>query len=251
MSVASRLLAAQRHRPYPLPERPWIMRQNWHDLLFAHWSVDAERLATLIPRPLALDLDANGRAWLGVVPFWMSGIRFRALPAAPGLSRFPELNLRTYVRFQDRPGVWFFSLDAQNRLAVETARRWFSLNYLYAYIKQGESNGRRTYDSRRVDRRGRPAALRVEYWPVGDGFHSAPGDLEHWLTERYCLYSADNRGRLFRGEIHHEPWLLQRAGADVAENSMTAGLDLALAGEPHLLYVRKIETIVWTPERVF
>lgn len=227
------------------------MRQDWHDLLFAHWSVDAERLATLIPRPLELDLDEEGRAWLGVVPFWMSGIRFRDAPALPGVSRFPELNVRSYVRFQDRPGVWFFSLDAQNRLAVETARRWFALNYLYAHIKHGEADGRLQYHSQRVDRRGPSAALHLSYWPKSEVFLAKPGELEHWLTERYCLYAADRRGRIFRGEIHHEPWRLQRAGAEIYANSMNAGLSLPLVGQPHLLYVRKIETIVWTPERVF
>src|SRR6266704_6531932 len=114
------------HRPWPLPVGPWVMAQRWHDLLFAHWPVPAGELQHLIPTPLTID-TFDGQAWLAVVPFRMSGVRLRGTPAVPWLSAFPELNVRTYVKCEGRPGVWFFSLDAGNPLAVAIARAWFHL----------------------------------------------------------------------------------------------------------------------------
>src|SRR5690349_6710130 len=119
------------HRPWPVPSRPWIMAQNWHELLFAHWRVPVEAVRPLVPQGLEIDLFA-GDAWLSVVPFRMSGVRLRGTPALPWLSSFPELNVRTYVCAEGRPGVWFFSLDAASRLAVGVARAWFHLPYFNA-----------------------------------------------------------------------------------------------------------------------
>src|ERR1700674_1035433 len=109
------------HRPWPLPAGQAVMTQSWPDLLFAHWPVDAEKLRALIPERLEID-TFDGRAWLAVVPFRMTNVRLRGTPAVPWLSAFPELNMRTYVTYDGEPGVWFFSLDAGNSLAVAIAR---------------------------------------------------------------------------------------------------------------------------------
>src|SRR5579862_4986473 len=127
------------HRPWALPAGPWIMAQNWHDLLFAHWPVSAEAVRRVVPRELELDCF-EGQHWIGVVPFRMEGVRLRGTPAVPALSAFPELNVRTYVTAGGKPGVWFFSLDAASRVAVEMARVWFHLPYFRARMSL-EPNG--------------------------------------------------------------------------------------------------------------
>src|ERR687897_7378 len=125
------VLGSTEHRPYPVPSGPWVLRMSWRDLLFMHWPVEVEELRPLVPPALSIDTFERS-AWLGVVPFDMSGVRPRFLPAVPGLSHFPEINLRTYVTAEGRPGIWFFSLDAHSRLAVRLARVTFRLPYFDA-----------------------------------------------------------------------------------------------------------------------
>ena len=149
-------------RTWPAPKRRWNMWMTWHDLLFAHWPVPAEQLRALIPPILEVD-TFQGQAWVGVVPFGMSNVRPRLLPAVPGLSRFPELNVRSYVTVQGKPGVWFFSLDAANPLAVYLARRFFYLPYLHAKMSL-QSNGEVVqYSSLRTHRGVAPAQFRGSY----------------------------------------------------------------------------------------
>ena len=138
------------HRPWPIPNRPWVMTQTWHDLLFAHWPVDAQSLERLVPSPFELDLF-EGRAWLGIVPFVMTNVAPRGVPAVPWLSSFPELNVRTYVRVGGRPGVYFFSLDAASALAVHAARLLLHLPYYWASMTVGTSS---TWVHYRSHRRG-------------------------------------------------------------------------------------------------
>ncbi len=238
------------HRPWAPPAGPWIMAQTWSDLLFAHWPVPVSCLEPLLPKGLALD-TFEGQAWVAVVPFAMSGVRARFLPAFPGLSAFPELNVRTYVSAQGKPGVFFFSLDAANPVAVAVARRWFHLPYFNAKMGIQRQGGWVEYSSSRTHKHAAPAAFGARYRPVSEPFKAAPGTLEHWLTERYCLYAASPEGRLFRAEIHHDPWPLQHAEAEVAANTMAraAGIDLPVTS-PHLLFARRLDVIVWAPERI-
>ncbi len=225
---------------------PWVLSMRWQDLLFAHWRVDASVLRRWVPSGLELDL-CDGEAWLGVVPFQMSGVRPRFTPPIPGISAFPELNLRTYVRANGQAGVWFFSLDAASRLAVRMARTTFHLPYFDAAMRcDVASNGSVTYASRRTHRHVVPAELRVRYRPVGPVFSSRPGTLDHWLTERYCLYSADAKGRLYRGDIAHAPWPLQSAQVDLDECRMTGLLGIDLPPVPeHVLYARTLDVRAW------
>ncbi|HEY7021845.1 MAG TPA: DUF2071 domain-containing protein [Ktedonobacterales bacterium] len=237
-------------RPWPLPEGPWVMRQTWDRLLFAHWPVPFGTLRPLIPASLELD-RYEGEAWLGVVPFLMRNVRPRALPAVPWLSAFPELNVRTYVTVGGKAGVYFFSLDAGNPLAVAIARRWFHLPYFRARFAVSQAGETTTYHSMRTHSGAPAAELDVTYRPTGPVYASAPGSLDAFLTERYCLYTTDARGQLLRGEIHHQEWPLQPAEAEFRRNTMALAASLALPDIPPLLhYTRHLETLTWPLARV-
>lgn len=223
------------------------MAQVWHDLLFAHWPLPPENLRPLIPAGLALD-TFDGRAWLGVVPFRMSGVRMRGTPAIPGLSAFPELNVRTYVSHGGKPGVWFFSLDTTNFATVIGARAWFHLPYYRAQMKLAKKDHSIVYHSRRNHAGAPGAVLQARYSPTGKPFAAQPGSLDYWLTERYCLYAADSRQRVYLAEIHHRPWPLQPAEAEFAVNTMTAQLRMALPPTPPLLHFSGVQDVrVWPP----
>ena len=246
------------HRPWPLPAGPWVMAQSWHDLLFAHWPIPAAVMRALLPPQLVLD-TYDGMAWVGVVPFRMSGVRPRLCPPVPWLSTFPELNVRTYVRSRDpanpRPGVYFFSLEAANPLAVAIARGWFKLPYYNATMSLRADGQGIHYRSQRTHR-GAPAAEFVgSYRPTGPVYHAQPGTLEHWLTERYSLYTVSPKGavpngRAYIGEIHHQPWPLQPAEAEIQRNSMAVASALDLPNvAPLLHFARRLDVVIW-PLRV-
>jgi uncharacterized protein len=238
------------HRPWSLPSGPWIMEQSWYDLLFAHWKVDAAVLRPHIPAELEID-SFEGQAWLGVVPFRMSGVRLRWTPALPCLSAFPELNVRTYVSAQGRPGVWFFSLDAANPVAVAAARLSFHLPYFRARMTCTDVDGWIQYQSERTHPGAPRAVLEARYRGAGEAFEPQRGTLEHFLTERYCLYSAASGGRVYSGEIHHSPWLLQPAEARFARNSMAEAAGLPIPVELPLLYfAQRQDMVAWVPHRI-
>ena len=241
------MLPPAEHRPWPLPPGPWIMRQTWHDLLFAHWPLAPDALRPLVPPPLSLDVY-DGRAWLGVIPFHMSGVTPRGVPPLPGLSAFPELNVRTYVTAGGKPGVLFFSLDAGSRLAVEAARLTYRLPYYRARMSALPHGEAIHYASRRADRRGPAAEFMGDYGPIGVPARAAPGSLDHFLTERYCLYAPRPDRRFFRAEIHHAPWPLQPAAAEIVKNTMAAARGIELRGRPSVLhFARRLDVFVWPP----
>ena len=252
------MLPAASHRPWPLPARPWVMRHTWHDLMFAHWPLSVDYLRAFVPPELELD-SFNGNAWLAVAPFWMSGIRLRGLPALPGISSFPELNVRTYVKGPSgsasqspsagKPGVYFFSLDAGNALAVAAARAWYRLPYLNAEMKVQLAGDEVNYSSRRCSP-STPAEVVCRYQPIGKG-SQIKTPLENFLTERYCLYAVAGKGRLLRGEIHHASWTLQSAEAHWEVNTVTQSYGIVLPPLPPLLHFSKrLDVFVWAPERV-
>jgi uncharacterized protein YqjF (DUF2071 family) len=238
------------HRPWPLPVGGWVMAQSWHDLLFAHWPLPETVLRPHIPAGLAIDTFA-GQGWLGVVPFRMSGVRLRGTPAVLWLSAFPELNVRTYVVANEKPGVWFFSLDAGNALAVAAARAWFHLPYFRASMSCEERNDWIEYRSERTHRGAAGGVLQGRYRPVDAVFSTPSGSLEHFLTERYCLYTADGSGRIIRGEIHHAPWPLQPAEAELTKNTMAEAAGFSLpAVRPLLHFSKRQDVVVWRPQRL-
>ena len=243
------LLGQTAHRPAPLPAGSWVMFQRWHDLLFAHWPVPADDLRRQLPPGLELDLF-DGRAWLGVVPFRMSGVRMRGTPPLPGLSAFPELNVRTYVRRGEQRGVWFVSLDAANRPAVRAARRWFNLPYFEAEMELVERGDEIAFSSRRTHRGAPPAEFRARYGPIAPVQRARPGTLEEFLTERYCLFAFGSRG-LSCTEIHHHPWPLQLARADIPANTMAQASSFQTEGPPlELHFARRLDVVIWPPRRV-
>jgi uncharacterized protein len=222
------------------------MAQTWHDLLFAHWAVESAVLRPLVPPALALD-TFDGQCWIAVTPFHMSGIHLRGLPPLPGLSRFPELNVRTYVTLDAKPGVYFFSLDAANARAVWGARTFYHLPYFLSNMSVETREQWVRYLSRRKQSN---AEFHGRYRPIGAVQFRQEGTLEAWLTERYCLYSVA-RGQVYRAEIHHQPWPLQDAEAEIEINTMAASSGIALSGRPTLLHFsRKLEVLVWPPHRV-
>ncbi|THF88984.1 DUF2071 domain-containing protein [Deinococcus sp. KSM4-11] len=222
---------------------------TWHDLCFMHWPVPPEHLAPTLPRGLELD-TRNGLAWLGVVPFTMTGVSPRGVPDVPGVSTFPELNLRTYVTAGGIGGVWFYSLDAASPLAVRLARALFHLPYFDARMWASHEQGVTRYASLRTHRGAPPGRFAGAYRPVGEPITALPGSLEDWLTNRLYLYSADPAGRVYRGRIHHQAWPLRRAEAVIRENTLTDPLNVTLAGEPHLLHAETLDVRADWVERV-
>jgi uncharacterized protein YqjF (DUF2071 family) len=239
-----RVVTETEHRPWPLPTQRWIMAQTWRDLLFAHWPLDERSVRALLPEPLTID-TFDGTAWLGITPFEISGLRLRGMTPVPRFSRFPELNVRTYVTYGGKPGIWFFSLDAGSAAAVAGARRTYRLPYHQADMTISRSGRRIRYASVRTSADGTRAALRAEYGPTAAPQAAEAGTLEHWLVERYCLYTVDARERLMRAEIHHPPWPLQPAIASFDENTMTpTGADRA-AHDPLLHFARRQDVVIW------
>jgi uncharacterized protein len=248
--MIGQILQQTGHRPWPLPSKPWVMAQSWHELLFAHWPVQADALRPHVPAALTIDTFEE-RAWIGVVPFRMTGVRLRFTPALPWLSAFPELNVRTYVSFGGKPGVWFFSLDAANPLAVAAARAWFGLPYFWARMHCVEKDGWVSYRSERKHPGAPAAVLKASYRPLGKTFQPQGGSLEHFLTERYRLYATKSGGRIYRGEIHHPAWSLQMAEAEITENSMAEAAGVSLpSGRPLLHFARRQDMVAWAPERL-
>jgi uncharacterized protein YqjF (DUF2071 family) len=220
------------------------MVQRWERLLFAHWRVPVQELRRVVPDALPLD-EHDGSAWLGVTPFVVASLRPRGLPRPPFAGRFPELNVRTYTTVDGRPGIVFLSLDAGSRLAVAGARLAYRLPYFHARMRVACSAERVEYSSRRG-----AAALRVRYGPAGAAFEAAPGTLEHFLTERYCLFTVDERGRVRRTDIRHAPWRLQPAFAVLEENTKAAAHGLVLARRSPLLhFAARQDVAVWPPRR--
>lgn len=226
-------------------QRPWIMHMRWLDLAFLHYPVPVTSLEKFIPKGLTLE-TYEGNAWLGVVPFRMDQIHARGLPPIPGTDAFLELNLRTYVTDGEHSGVWFFSLDAENPLAVRGARVGFHLPYMDARMKSTSENGWIDYSSIRTHRSEPAAMFEARYKPVGEVFKAAPGTLEHWLTERYCLFSSDARGTVYRGDILHQPWSLQKCETVIFENRMAEPLGITLPNTvPVAHFAKELDVVAW------
>jgi uncharacterized protein YqjF (DUF2071 family) len=243
------ILQMTAHRPWPMPRGPWLMTQTWNDLLFAHWRVDTRTLREHVPAGFELDLF-DGEAWLGVVPFHMTNVAPRLVPALPWISAFPELNVRTYVRVDGKPGVYFFSLDAGSPAAVTAARTLLNLPYFTANMDvRVEDGGDVHYVSRRESL---PVAeFTARYRGLGEPHVPSPGTLEYFLTERYCLYATDHTGRGYRLDIHHPPWTLERGEGEIACNTMADAAGLRFLGiAPLLHFAKRQDAVCWSPTRI-
>jgi uncharacterized protein YqjF (DUF2071 family) len=220
------------------------MRQTWGKLLFMHWRIDENLLRPLIPSQLTIE-TFDGSAWIGVIPFTMWGIRASFLPPVPGTSAFHELNVRTYVTINGVPGVWFFSLDAANKLAVWGARKFYYLPYFNAQMSLDQTGNTIQYSSLRKDPRGASAELNTT-WAIGGPLPpSSPGSIEFFLTERYCLYSEHN-GEIYRSQIHHQPWPLQAAKLSSLSSSMIECHGLPTPkDDPLVHYAEELSVDIW------
>ena len=224
-----------------------MWRQTWHDLLFAHWPVPAAALRSLVPEWLTIQ-ECAGSSWVGLVPFRMTGVTLRHLPSLPVLSHFPEMNLRLYVERDGKPGIWFISLDAARRSAVIAARVFAHLPYFFSRMSVRAEGNSVVYSSSRTGGR---VAFEGTYAPAGLVRETDPGSLEHFLTERYCLYTQNSQGRRLRLNIHHWPWPLQAAHADFVINRVAQPQGIELPDTAPLLhFARRLDVIGWRFEQV-
>lgn len=248
MTVHTRDIAQDTaHRPWPLPSRPWVMFQSWQQLLFMHWPLPYAQLRLLVPPQLELE-QFGGSAWIGMTPFLLTGLRPRGLPGTPAIpfiSEFPELNLRTYVRAGGRSGIFFFSLDAASTLAVMGARAAYRLPYFPSDMSLDERDGWIDFRSRR---RSAGAELDVRYRAAGQLFHATERTFEHFATERYALFTVSGDGQVSRGDIHHAPWALQTAEAELTLNTVPSAHGITLpAREPVVHFAARQDTLIWWP----
>jgi uncharacterized protein YqjF (DUF2071 family) len=221
---------------------PWLVRQRWEDMLFAHWPVDAGALARLLPAGVEPG-ERDGSAWVGIVAFVMTGTRSAFWPGLPALPAIPELNVRTYVRVRGVPAVWFLSLDASSPFFVSVGRALYGLRYHLARMTTVRDGDRVHY----LSVRGR-SAFAASYGPTGPPKWAHPGSLEHFLVERYRLFS-ERRGRLITAEVDHAPWLLQPAEAQIELNRM-APPGVPLSGRPLLHFARGVDAQISAPTPV-
>lgn len=243
-------LHQQDHRPWALPSARWTWRQSWCDLLFAHWRVPVEQLRPYIPEPLEIDTYED-EAYVAIVPFRMHDVALRPFPPVPGTASFPEINVRTYVRYGAKPGVWFLSLDASNPLAVWAARTFFHLPYFGAHMQMkvtSESNV--SFETARKWSRHHPQGtpgceFAGSYRPTSAPRKAQPGSLEHFLTERYCLYAAPTGGGLHCLDVHHIPWPLCDAEANIQTDTMLAPWAISPYGEPIFHFAKRVDVVTW------
>jgi len=233
------------------PDAQVVIRQDWHHLLFLHWEVPPSELQALLPP--GLDLDTfEGKAYIGLVPFTLTGVRPILTPPLPWISSFHEVNVRTYVHRGGRdPGVWFFSLDASSSIAVAAARAAYKLPYFHSQI-DFEASSRIQFNARRDDDRGTmPANVRVEYAPTDmPPSRAAVGSLEHFLVERYLLYAVDEGHDLYRARVHHQPYPIQRAELFHLEDTLVWAAGVRKSEEPqHRHYAREVNVKIYLLER--
>ena len=233
--------------------------QKWRDLLFVHWPVPVEVLRPLVPPELAID-TFEGTAWVGLVPFHMTGVRPAWSPPVPGVSTFHETNVRTYVHRDGRdPGVWFFSLDAASSLAVRVARFWWHLPYFRSRMRVQRRGWRIAYEGRRLWPEPTGAGYRIESEigePLGTARSNDAADadnaatLDFFLVERYLLYARDRNGSLWRGQVHHAPYPLRAARLEAFNETMLAAARIAPPGPPaHLLFSEGVDVEIFRLRR--
>ncbi|MGZ3608463.1 MAG: YqjF family protein [Ktedonobacteraceae bacterium] len=244
------ILKTVAHRPWPIPDTPWVMTQIWHELLFAHWPIAPHVLREHVPSILPLD-TFDGQCWVGIVPFYMTYVRPRSIPPVTAMSSFVELNVRTYVTLQGIPGVYFFSLDASNPIAVAIARTLFHLPYFNAEMSSRRANDSIHYSSFRTHKGTPLAEFQATFRPIAPIAFAQLGSLEQWLTERYCLYTVVPGKGVYRGDIHHVSWPLQLAELEAKKDTMAISHGIHLPHiSPLLHYAHQLEVLIWPLKHV-
>lgn len=238
-----------KHRPDPLPNERWLMTQTWEVLLFIHYPVEKDVVQQHVPPSLEVD-TFEGTAWVSVVPFWTKNIRMHGLPPVPFASSFLELNVRTYVTYKEKKGVYFFSLDANHLPAVLIARTIFSLPYLHAKIHFSRFHDSIHFQSVRKHHGYSKACFEAIYKPTSDTFVAKKNSLEAWLTERYSLLLT-KKNHVYIGHIHHKPWPLQHADVEMIANDVLSFLSTSLQNKkPFVHYSKYIRAFVWGLKRI-
>ena len=244
------MMKKQDHRSWPVPSKNWIMRQTWKNVFFAHWPILPERLRSSIPS--SLDIDTYQQmAWLGVVIFEIEGIYFRGLSPISVVFRFPEVNLRTYVQHKGKPGVFFLSLDVGNWASLAISKRWYHLPYCKAKISYRKEGNTFHCQSVRNGNSNNPITFKGSFTTDLRSYFPEEGTIDHWLTERYCLYSLDRKGNIYCGDIHHKPWSLQKAQAVLSNNTLPApfGIDIS-EDEPILHFSKGLDALFWNIKKI-
>jgi len=243
------------HKPRPLPAGRWAMTQRWNDLLFAHWPIPTAAIEVLLPEWLQAD-SFQGSAWLGAVPFWLDRIKIRGVPPIPGLRRLPDLNLRTYVRdrMTGSPGFYCFSVDSSSLVAVAAAHAMYHLPYRLAEMRLEPRSEREfaVYSRRRFSRD--DVIFKASYRGLGPTHKTAeiqPGSFEYFFSERPCVFAMNRAGEPIRANLHHVPWPLEEAEADIERNDLAAAVGIRLPDQkPILHYSRRLAVYVWPAELV-
>jgi uncharacterized protein len=228
------------HRPWPLPDGPWAQAQTPRGVLLAHWPVPHDELARTVPPELSVD-TFDGEAWLGLVAYRLTQLRLRGLPPIPGLSSLLQVEVRTYVTLDDRPGIWLCSLEVSNPFLVEAAKRAHRLPAFRARIRAEEFGRATRFEAERDD-----LAFEASYAPAGASFTAEPGTLDHFLCERFAVYTADG-GRVYRAQLHHLPWQVAPAAGVVEATTLSP---ITLSGAPHLRLSSLQDELVWPLEEL-
>ncbi|MBW8348799.1 DUF2071 domain-containing protein [Bacillus sp. IITD106] len=242
------VLQKTEHRPYPLPSKYWIMRQKWRDVLFMHLPIKPEKLQPYIPSAIEID-TFDGYAWLGVVVFKIDGIYPRGFPPVSIRPAFPEINLRTYVRCNDKPGIYFLSLDVDDWTSYTLAKRWLHVPYHPAKISIQKK--KQSYQFESIRNRNNQIICKGSYTPLSGIYYPENMTLDHWLTERYCFFSNDIKSNIYCLDIHHTPWPLQKAVSDIYTNKLFSPFHFDLTdGTPIFHYSKGVDALVWNIKKL-
>lgn len=219
----------------------WTMTQMWEHLFFAHWPVSTEMIRNLVPRQLEID-TFGGMAWIGIIPFLMNGFKLKYTPTSYPFA-FPEINVRTYVKANGSPAIYFITLDAADPFVVNVAKRWYHLPYFHGEMSLRRKGRAFLFQSRRKKPAKPVATFQGEFYPISDGFIPREGSIEHWLAERYVYFTkCPLLNKVYGGEVYHEPWTLQKARAQIHVNTMGHAYDLELPNPPQYMhYARGVE----------
>lgn len=243
--LAEAIIQRNASRPIPVPDRSWASYQSWDNLLTCHWPIDQAVLRPKVPAELEID-TYDGQAWIALIPMFMGTIRLRDLGGILTERRFPELNFRTYVRYGGRTGVYFFHVDAEALLVDIGARVFFHTPYEPALVEFDQtSDGGFTFRSHRL----MPPHQTFEavYRPIGTPAPAPPGSLIEFQAERYSGFARTETGAIMRGDLIHDPWLLQEVEVDVRQNTVLAcaGFDLPMT-PPVVHYAPGVDVVLWT-----
>ena len=234
------------HLPFPMPKRPHSLIQEWRNLTFLHWEVNPNLLTPYIPKGLEIDLF-EGKAYVGTIPFLMKNVRPRMTFPLPGISTFPEFNIRTYVTKEGKGGVLFLTLEAQSRVTCAYAPKAYGLPYNYAKGRIKVQGQTYSWHTKRKDG---THGFSGNCSPTGPESVAQPGSLEEFLFERYSLYT-EHRGSLCIAHTQHDPWVFHKGEATILENDLTKSFNLGISDilKPDLIHISKgVKVFTWTNE---